>query len=1020
MQNKGAIRVFAIALAVVCVYQLSFTFVSRKVESDARNYALGDTAREELYIDSIGSEVVFNILLRKYTYRECKEREINLGLDLKGGMNVTLEVSMVDMIRSLSNYNTDSTFNRAIAQALEYQKDSQEDFVTLFGRAFEEIDPNGMLAAIFATRELRGQIDFNSSNDDVLRVIRAETEGSMDNAFNVLRSRIDRFGVVQPNIQRLETQGRILVQLPGVKEPERVRKLLQGTAILEFWETYDNSEIFPYLQQANERLREILDAEAALRESEVDVAEGEGEQTATSLAEEANPLLAQLEQPADTGDQELSLLDQITADSLLGDTTSALTLDQFVAENPLLGILQPNVTRQGQFVPGAGIGFAHTKDTGRVRRYLEMNQIRSLFPRDVRFHWDMAPYDEAENYFVLYSLRITGRDGRPPLEGGAVTSASVDFAQTGGAPTVTMGMNSEGAQVWARLTRDNVGKAIAILLDGYVVSAPTVDEEIPNGRSTIRGNFSYADAEDLSNVLKSGKLPAPARIIQEAIVGPSLGQAAISSGFNSFLLAFVVVMLYMVFYYSRRAGLVADFALMANMFFLIGVLASLGAVLTLPGIAGIVLTIGMSVDANVLIYDRIREEIIAGKGIRLAINDGYKNARSAIIDANVTTLLTGIILLIFGTGPIKGFATTLVIGISTSLFSAIFITRLVYERMLTKNRKITFATKLTENAFRNTNVNFLGSRKIFYVVSSIIVIAGVVSLVTRRLNQGIDFTGGRTYVVKFEESVNTMDIQNSLEEVFGETPQVITFGGDNQVRISTGYKIDENAVEVDEEVEQLLYQGLQAYMGDDVSFESFMSDYRQSSQKVGPTIADDIRVQAIWAILFALVVIFIYILIRFRNWQYGLGAVAALVHDVLIILGIFSLFYGIMPFSLEIDQAFIAAILTVVGYSINDTVVVFDRIREYIGLYRKRERIEILNMALNSTLSRTFSTSLSTFFVLLMIFLFGGEVIRGFTFALLIGVVVGTYSSLFIATPVVYDTILKSETTRVLKSKKRS
>ena len=1020
MQNKGAIRFFAIALAVVCVYQLSFTFASRKVERDARNYAQGDSTREELYIDSIGSEVVYNILLRKYTYRECKEREINLGLDLKGGMNVTLEVSMVDMIRSLSNYNTDSTFNQAIALALEYQKDSQEDFVTLFGRAFEEIDPNGMLAAIFATRELRGQIDFNSSNVDVLRVIRSETEGSMDNAFNVLRSRIDRFGVVQPNIQRLETQGRILVQLPGVKEPERVRKLLQGTAVLEFWETYDNSEIFPYLQQANERLREILDAEAALRESETDVAEGSGEQTAPSQAEEQNPLLAELEQPADTGDQELSLLDQIIADSLMGDTTSALTLEQFVEENPLLGILQPNVTRQGQFVPGAGIGFAHTKDTAKVIRYLKMNQIRSLFPRDVRFHWDMAPYDEAENYFVLYSLRISGRDGRPPLEGGSVTNASVDFAQTGGAPTVTMGMNSEGAQVWARLTRDNVGKAIAILLDGFVVSAPTVDEEIPNGRSTIRGNFSYADAEDLSNVLKSGKLPAPARIIQEAIVGPSLGQAAISSGLNSFLLAFLVVMLYMVFYYSRRAGLVADFALMANMFFLIGVLASLGAVLTLPGIAGIVLTIGMSVDANVLIYDRIREEIIAGKGIRLAINDGYKNARSAIIDANVTTLLTGIILLVFGTGPIKGFATTLVIGISTSLFSAIFITRLIYERMLTKNRKITFATKLTENAFRNTNVQFLANRKIFYVISSIIVIAGVVSLLTRGLNQGIDFTGGRTYVIKFEESVNTMDVQSSLEIVLGEAPQVITFGSDNQVRISTKYKIDENAVEVDEEVEQLLYEGLQPFIGDDVSFESFMSEYRQSSQKVGPTIADDIKVQAIWAILFALLVIFIYILIRFRNWQYGLGAVAALLHDVLIILGIFSLFYGIMPFSLEIDQAFIAAILTVVGYSINDTVVVFDRIREYVGLYRKRDRTEIMNMALNSTLSRTFSTSLSTFFVLLMIFLFGGEVIRGFTFALLIGVVVGTYSSLFIATPVVYDTILKSETTRVLKGKKRS
>ncbi len=1023
MQNKGAIRFFAIALAVVCVYQLSFTFAARKVERDARNYAQGDSVMEKSFLDSIKGEVVYNIVLRKYTYKECQEREINLGLDLKGGMNVTLEVSMVDMIRSLSNYNSDSTFNQAIAQALEYQKDSQEDFVTLFGRAFEEIDPNGMLAAIFATRELRGQIDFNSSNEDVLRVIRAETEGSMDNAFNVLRSRIDRFGVVQPNIQMLETQGRILVQLPGVKEPERVRKLLQGTAVLEFWETYDNSEIFPFLQEANNRLREILDAEEALRESEA--AEGSGE--APSQDEQINPLLSELEQPADTesttadtDDQELSLLDQISADSLLGDTTAALTLDQFIEENPLLGILQPNVTRQGQFVPGAGIGFAHIKDTAKVRRYLEMNQIRSLFPRDVRFHWDMAPYDEAENYFVLYSLRITGRDGRPPLEGGAVTNASVDFAQTGGAPTVTMGMNAEGANVWARLTRDNVGKAIAILLDGYVVSAPTVDEEIPNGRSTIRGNFSYADAEDLSNVLKSGKLPAPAHIIQEAIVGPSLGQAAIKSGLNSFLLAFLIVMLYMVFYYSRRAGLVADFALLANMFFLIGVLASLGAVLTLPGIAGIVLTIGMSVDANVLIYDRIREEIIAGKGIKLAVSDGYKNAQSAIIDANVTTLLTGIILLILGTGPIKGFATTLVIGISTSLFSAIFITRLVYERMLTKNRTITFATKLTQNAFRNTNIQFLGNRKIFYVISGIIVLAGVVSLLTRGLNQGIDFTGGRTYVVKFEESVNTEDIQNSLDIVLGEPPEVITYGSDNQVRISTKYKIDEDAVEVDEEVEQLLYEGLKPYIGDNVSFESFLSDYRQSSQKVGPTIADDIKVQAIWAILFALVVIFIYILIRFRNWQYGLGAVAALVHDVLIILGIFSLFYGIMPFSLEIDQAFIAAILTVVGYSINDTVVVFDRIREYVGLYRKRDRTEILNMALNSTLSRTFSTSLSTFFVLLMIFLFGGEVIRGFTFALLIGVVVGTYSSLFIATPVVYDTILKSETTRVLKSKRRS
>ena len=1021
---------FAIALAIVCAYQLSFTFVAQKVERDAREYAHGDSTKEDIYLDSMGSQVVYNILLRKYTYNECREREINLGLDLKGGMNVTLEVSMVDMIRSLSNYSTDSTFNKAIALALEYQKESQEDFVTLFGRAFEEIDPNAKLAAIFSTRELRGQIDFNSSNEDVLRVIRAETEGSMDNAFNVLRSRIDRFGVVQPNIQRLETQGRILVQLPGVKEPERVRKLLQGTAVLQFWETYDNSEVFPYLRQANDRLREILVAQAAMRKSEADSTTSPGEEATPPQAEAPNPFLTELEPTtteeataqgteADTGEQAPSLLEQIEADSLMGDTTAAMTLDQFIQENPLLGILQPNVTRQGQFVPGAGVGFAHYKDTAKIMRYLEMSQIRSIFPRDIRFHWDMAPYDDAGNYFVLYAIRVTGRDGRPPLEGSAVTNASVDFAQTGGNPTVTMGMNSEGAQIWARMTRDNVGKAIAILLDGYVVSAPTVDEEIPNGRSTIRGNFTYADAEDLSNVLKSGKLPAPARIIQEAIVGPSLGHAAINSGLNSFILAFLIVMLYMVFYYSRRAGLVADLALMANMFFLIGVLASLGAVLTLPGIAGIVLTIGMSVDANVLIYERIREEIIAGKGIKLALADGYKNARSAIIDSNVTTLLTGIILLVFGTGPIKGFATTLVIGISTSLFSAIFITRLVYERMLTKNRKLTFATKLTENAFRNTKIQFLGNRKIFYVISSAIVLAGVVSLMTRGLNQGIDFTGGRTYVVRFDHNVNTVDIRNSLESVLGEPPEVITFGANNQVRISTKYKIDEDAVEVDEEVEQLLYQGLKPYLGDNVSFENFINNYRQSSQKVGPTIADDIKVQAVWAILFALVVIFLYILIRFRNWQFGLGAVAALIHDVLITLGIFSLFYGIMPFSLEIDQAFIAAILTVVGYSINDTVVIFDRIREYVGLYRKREPTEIMDLALNSTLSRTFSTSLSTFFVLLMIFLFGGEVIRGFTFALLIGVVVGTYSSLFIATPVVYDTIAKRGAV-VLSTKRRS
>jgi len=1023
MQNKGAIRILAIALAFVCVYQLSFTVVTKKVERDAEQYAGGDNEAYQEYLDSISSKVVYNILVRKYTYKECKEREINLGLDLKGGMNVTLEVSMVEMIRSLSNYSTDTTFNKAIALAREYQKNSQEDFVTLFGRAFEEIDPNARLAAIFATRELRGKVDFNSTNEEVLRVIRSETEGAMDNAFNVLRNRIDRFGVVQPNIQRLETQGRILVELPGVKEPERVRKLLQGTASLEFWETYQNSEIFPYLQEANTRLREILDAQEALKPTEETPKD-----TSDVSVEEESPLLDLLsespaEQPAgtpteDTTEQEISLLEQLEADSLREDTT-AQTLEGFIKENPLLGILQPNVTRNGEFVPGAGVGFCHYSDTATVNHYLSMPQIKAILPRDVRFTWDMNPFDESESYIVLYALKETGRDGRPPLDGEVVTNASVDFDQRGGSATVVMGMNSEGARIWQRLTRENVGKAIAVVLDGYVASAPTVNEEIPNGRSTISGNFTYNEAEDLANVLKSGKLPAPASIVQEAIIGPSLGREAIRSGFNSFLLAFIVVMLYMLFYYSRRAGFIADVALVANMFFLLGVLASLGAVLTLPGIAGIVLTIGMSVDANVLIYERIREELAAGKGIKLAIADGYKNAYSAIIDANVTTLLTGIILLVLGTGPIKGFATTLVIGICTSLFSAIFITRLIYEQMLTKNRKLTFATKITENAFKNTNIQFIARRKTFYILSGMIILIGIFSLVTRGLNTGVDFTGGRTFVVRFEKPVSTVDVQRSLDSVLGEPPLVITFGGENQIRITTKYLIDEDNAEADDEVEQLLYQGLQSYLPADVDFETFMNDYRQSSQKVGPTIADDIKIQAIWAILFALVIIFVYILIRFRNWQYGLGAVAALIHDVLIVLGVFSLFYGIMPFSLEIDQAFIAAILTVVGYSINDTVVVFDRIREYIKLYRKRDRTEIINMALNSTLSRTFSTSLSTFFVLLAIFVFGGEVIRGFIFALLLGVVVGTYSSLFIASPVVFDTVVRSEISRAVRKKKR-
>jgi len=1005
MQNKGAITILAIALSLVCIYQLSFTFVTWKVERDADRHSKGDALVKTAYLDSVSSEAVYNVLVRKYTYKECKEREMNLGLDLKGGMNVTLEISMVDMLKSLSNYSNDSTFVKAIKLAREYQKSSQEDFITLFGRAFEDIDPNGKLAAIFATRELRGKIDYNSTNAEVLRVIRSETDGAMDNAFNVLRNRIDRFGVVQPNIQRLQTQGRILVELPGIKEPERVRKLLQGTASLEFWETYNNADVFPYMQNANVRIREILAAEQNLKSTEqgTEVATGEEgqEQKAASDLFAANQ---KNEKPGtDTTAGEVSLLEQLQADSLASDTT-AKTIEGFTKENPLFGILQPNVTRNGQFVPGAGVGFAHIKDTGKVMQYLNMPQVRALLPRDIMFRWAMKPFDESGNYYVLYALKVTGRDGRPPLTGEVVTNSAVDFDQRTSTATVVMGMNAEGAQIWQRLTRENVGKAIAVVLDNYVASAPTVNEEIPNGRSTISGNFTYNEAEDLANVLKSGKLPAPASIVQEAIVGPTLGKEAVRGGLNSFIVSFIIVMAYMMFYYSRSAGMIANIGLAANIFFLMGVMASLGSVLTLPGIAGIILTIGMSVDANVLIYERVREEIAAGKGIKLAIADGYKNALSAIIDSNLTTMIVGVILLITGSGPVKGFATTLVIGIITSLFSAILITRLVYERLLTRNRVLTFATRITQGAFKNVNFKFMENRKKFYALSTCIMLTFLLFLIFRGLSMGVDFKGGRTFVVRFDEPVNTERIAASLEPVFGKTPMVITFGTEDQVRITTDYRIDEDLAEADEDAEQKLYQGLKQYIPANTDFNTFITKYRQSSEKVGPTVADDIKIQSAWAIFFSLIGIFLYIFVRFRNWQFGLGGVVALMHDALFTIGMFSILWGIMPFSMEIDQSFIAAILTILGYSINDTVVIFDRVREYVALYRKRDKGEIINMAVNATISRTINTSLTVLFVLIVIFVFGGESIRGFTFALIIGVVTGTYSTVFIATSLVYDT----------------
>jgi len=987
MQNKGAILTFAILLAAVCLYQLSFTFKAKQVEKNAQEYAQGDPNKEFTYLDSISGETVYNFLgLKKFTYKEVKELELNLGLDLKGGMNVTLEVAVDDLIRALSNYNNDETFNAALQRARVMQRGSQEDFVTLFGQAFQEIDPNARLASIFLTLELRDKININTTNAEVLVVIRRETDAAISNAFNIIRTRIDRFGVAQPNIQQLQTKGRILVELPGVKDQNRVRTLLQGTAMLEFWETYENQEVYPYLLQANERLRDLQSANDTASET-IEEESTESEAVAEQDSTQESSLLSELEAGTDTTDSGFD------------------NLEDFRQEFPLFAVLNPSTDQQGQLFPGPAIGIAQSRDTAKVNEYLNREQIRNIFPRDMMFRWTANSVDDAGNFYRLIALKANTRDGRAPLDGDVITDARQDFDQMGSNPEVSMTMNSEGAKTWQRLTKENIGKSIAIVLDGYVRSFPTVQNEISGGRSSITGLESIEEAKDLANILKSGKMPAPARIIQEEIVGPSLGQEAINSGMYSFLIAFALVLVYMLFFYSRNAGLSANVALITNMFFIIGILASLGATLTLPGIAGIVLTIGMSVDANVLIYERVQEELRAGKGIKLAISDGYKNAYSAIIDGQVTTLLTGIVLYVFGSGPIKGFATTLIIGIATSLFSAIFITRLIFEWKMKRSKTILFSSKITEGWLRHTSIKFLEKRKIAYFVSGALILLSIGSLAVRGLNYGIDFKGGRTYVVRLNQDVQVADVQAALAVPFGTAPEVKTFGADNQIRITTTYKIEDDSENVDNEVEELLMKGLQdADMLDKgVTLEEFTSDYQMSSQKVGPTISADIRKDSVIAIGFAIIIIFLYILIRFTNWQYGLGAVAALAHDSLIVLGIFSLLYNVLPFSLEIDQAFIAAILTVLGYSINDTVVVFDRIREYLKLHPKRKREQNVDEAINGTLRRTFSTSLSTFVVLLTIFLFGGATIRGFTFALLVGVVVGTYSSIFVATPIAYD-----------------
>ncbi|MEI6764138.1 MAG: protein translocase subunit SecDF [Bacteroidota bacterium] len=1020
MQNKGVIKFLAIAFALVCMYQLSFTLITRHIESNAAEYSVGpqaqelakklskgDQAKEQIlfdsiktkweaqYLDSMNNEVVYNLLIRKYTYKECKQREINLGLDLKGGMNVTLEVSVVDIIRALAGNSQDVTFNKAVTLASEMEKTSTKDFVTLFGEAWNATDPNAKMAGVFLVG-LKDKINFNSTNEEVLAKIRTETNDAIDRTYNILRSRIDRFGVAQPNIQKLQTAGRILVELPGIKDPERVRKLLQGTAKLEFWETYEYKDIYAFMEQADVKMKSLM---------------GSGD-TITKPGDSLNA-----EKSTDSlsakKDTSKSLVDKAGTDTSGKNKPGQQSFDQFAKEHPLTAYLQPALVQdeQQRYFPAKGpvVGYCNSIDTFRVNAMLRNPIIKAIFPRELRFAWTVKPVGDKLTTLQLIALKAT-RDGTAALGGDVIVDARQDIAQNQG-NEISMSMNSEGASQWKNITANNLGKSVAIVLDNYVYSFPTVQSEIPNGHSSITGNFTVEEAKDLANILKAGKLPAPARIVEEAVVGPTLGKEAINAGLWSIIVAFLVTLAYMAFYYNK-AGLVADVALFTNMFFVFGILASLGAVLTLPGIAGIVLTIGMDVDKNVIIYERIREELRIGKGIRLAISDGYKHAYSSIIDSNVTTLLTGIVLYVFGSGPVQGFATTLIIGIISSLFCSIFITRIIFVWMMDKNIKIDVWNRFTKNILTKVHIDFIGIRKYYYVLSLILVLAGIISLSVRGLSYGIDFLGGRSYVVRFDSDVKVDDVRAVLEKVFdGQRPEVKTFGPNDQVKITTSYMINDKSATADSIVETKLYTGLAPMYKNSLSAKEFQSHAEKkvlgklSSQKVEPTIAYSLLLKAYWAVFLSLIIIFIYVAIRFKKWQWGLGAVVSLFHDTFITISIFSLLYGILPFSLDIDQHFIAAILTIIGYSIMDSVIIFDRIREYMNLYPKRDMKTNMNDAINSTLGRTLNTSGITFLVLLSMFIFGGEVIRGFAFALLFGVVIGTYSSILNASPVAYDLI---------------
>ena len=998
MQSKGAITFLAVIIALACIWQLSFTAATKIQEGKANRYASAAVeaernspsfanvpevdkayyldslrkAKNSFYIDSISAEKVY----LWYTYKEVKEREINLGLDLKGGMNVMLQVQLKDLVKALSGDSQDPRFLEALDIAERNSVDSRLDFITLFAQAWDEVAPGERLSQIFGTYDMRDRIRPETSNEEVIKVISEEAESAVSNSFNVLRNRIDRFGVTQPNIQKLGNSGRILVELPGVKEPERVRKLLQGTASLEFWTTYENAEIFPYLQDANAMLAELA-ADDTLAAASVE-----------SVEEEAADAVAD------------TLLEKVTSQNL--------DMEAYAKENPLFGVLQPSAYN-GTLMEGACIGFAHYRDTAKVNEYLSLPEVQALFPADFIPMWTVKPSGRMAdgNYYELVAIRASSRDGKAPLDGGAVTDARVSYSNTNGSPEVDMVMNGEGARTWARLTADNIGHQIAIVLDGMVYSYPVVNGEITGGRSAITGNFTVTEAEDLANVLKSGKLPAPATIVQEQVVGPSLGSESINAGLISFIIAFLLVLLYMLFFYNG-AGLAADIALLCNVLFLFGALASFGAVLTLPGIAGLVLTLGMAVDANVIIYERIKEEIRAGKGLALAIKEGYRNAYSAIIDGQVTTIITGIVLIIFGSGPVQGFATTLIIGIITSLLTSIFISRLIFEARLAKKKNITFDNKWTRNFLHNTKVNFLSKRKYSYTISGIVILICLGSIFFKGFTYGVDFTGGRTFVVRFDQPVSAEEIREAATAEFGGSVEVKQFGGESQMKITTKYMIEDESTEMDTQVEQMLYDALHPSFAEDITYDEFKSTLENpngiiSSDKVGPTIANDMKRDAIIAVVIALLAIFVYIAIRFRNWTWGAGGVISLTHTTIITVGFFSLFTGVFPFSLDVDQSFIAAVLTIIGYAINDNVVIFDRIREYRRLYPKRALEDNVNNALNSTLTRTMNTSLTTIIVMVAIAIFGGEVIRGLSVALVVGISVGTYASMFIGTPIMYD-----------------